>query len=154
MNPAVSLVEYLRHNLRGSELFFYLLAQILGAWLGVVGTHLMFRQQIFKISQVSRQGAHLWISELIATFGLICVIAISEAKNAQKLPLIVAAYITSAYWFTSSTAFTNPALTFARMFTNSFGGMAPGHFLAFLLSQVSGAVLGYFLCKELSKMRY
>ena len=84
---------------------------------------------------------------MIATFGLIAVIALSGKKHVEFAPMTVAAYIAAGYWFTSSTGFTNPAVTFARMFTNSFGGMAPAHFLPFVLAQISGAVLAVFLLK-------
>lgn len=149
LNPVVSLVEFLWRRLNGRDTFFYVLAQMSGAYLGVVLTHLMFNHTVFEISSIERSGTHLWVSELIATFGLIVVIALSGKKHVEFAPLSVAAYITSAYWFTSSTSFANPAVTFARMFTSTFGGMDPAHFLPFSVFQVIGGLLAWALLRKI-----
>lgn len=93
----------------------------------------------------------MWISEIVATFGLICTIALSGKKNVEFAPLSIALYIVSAYWFTSSTSFANPAVTIARALTNTFCGIAPNGILAFILAQVVGAVLAYLLLKNFEK---
>ena len=147
LNPVVSFIEYLGGRLKSKEVIIYILAQMMGAYLGVLLTHLMFNHTLFEISSVDRSGNHLLISELIATFGLICVIALSGKKQIEFAPLCIAAYITSAYWFTSSTAFANPAVTFARMFTNSFGGMSPNHYISFFIAQTVGAIIAYLALK-------
>lgn len=143
MNPAVSMVEMLWGRLDRKGFCIYVFAQMLGAYLGVLLTHLMFQQTTFQISLIDRSGNHLLFSEAIATFGLICVVALAGRKHVEFAPLSVAAYITSAYWFTSSTSFANPAVTFARIFTNSFGGISPGHYFHFLVSQVTGGILAW-----------
>ena len=140
LNPVVSLIEVLWGNLARKEAFYYALAQIIGAYLGVLITHLMFDLPIFVVSTVERSGMNLWFSEIIATFGLICVVGLAGKKHGEFAPLTVAAYITSAYWFTSSTSFANPAVTFARVFTNTFGGMSYHHLLPFVGSQIIGSI--------------
>lgn len=141
INPVVSLVELLWKRISIKEFFFYTSAQMTGAYIGVLSTHLMFDLPMFLVSSIDRSGGHLIFSEAIATFGLIMVVALSGKKHVEFAPMSVAAYITAGYWFTSSTAFTNPAVTFARMFTNTFGGMSPVHFLPLVAAQVIGAVL-------------
>ncbi len=151
LNPIVSLIECLWRRINKRELLIYTSAQMLGAYLGVISTHLMFNLPPFIISTVERSGYNLVYSEVIATFGLIMVIALSGKKHVELAPMSVAAYIAAGYWFTSSTAFTNPAVTFARIFTNSFGGMAPIHFLPFVMAQTIGAVLAWYVLRLLSE---
>lgn len=143
INPVVTLVEFLWKRITGRDAFLYIFVQFAGAYLGIVLTHIMFNLQAFEVSHIERSGSHLLLAELIATFGLICVIALSGKKHVEFAPLSVAAYITSGYWFTSSTSFVNPAVTFARGFTNTFGGMSPAHYLPFTGSQVAGALLAW-----------
>jgi len=150
LNPIVSFVELLWKRINKRNFLIYISAQMVGAYLGVLSTHLMFNLPVFIISSVERSGFHLVYSEVIATFGLIMVIALSGKKHVEFAPMSVAAYIAAGYWFTASTAFTNPAVTFARMFTNSFGGMAPDHFLPFVTAQITGAVLAWFVLKLMS----
>lgn len=148
-NPVVSLVEVLWRNLCPRKAFLYMLAQMGGAYVGVILVHLMFDHQIIQVSAIERSGSHLWISEVIATFGLICVIGLSGKKHVEFAPVSVAAYITSAYWFTSSTSFANPAVTFARLFTNSFGGMSPDYYVPFVLSQFAGGILAWAVLRKM-----
>jgi glycerol uptake facilitator-like aquaporin len=148
LNPVVSFIEMLWGRLSKQETVLYILAQMTGAYIGVICTHLMFDLTMFQLSTVERAGLNLAFSELIATFGLISVVALAGKKHVEFAPLSVAAYITSAYWFTSSTSFANPAVTFARMFTNSFGGMAPSHYLTFVGSQLVGAILAWLILKN------
>ncbi len=145
INPIVSFVELLWKRINAKEFLVYVIAQMIGAYLGVLSTHLMFNLPVFVISSVERSGVHLIYSEFVASFGLIMVIALSGKKHVEFAPLSVAAYIAAGYWFTSSTAFTNPAVTFARMFTNSFGGMSPMHFLPFVAAQTVGAILAWYV---------
>jgi len=152
LNPVVSLIEYLWGRINRNEVVGYILAQMIGAYLGVLLTHLMFNLPVFDISTIDRSGTHLMVSEFIATFALICVIALCGRKHVEFAPLSVAAWIMSAYWFTSSTSFVNPAVTFARMFTNTFGGMSPHNFLAFVGFQVLGAISAWCLLKFVPKM--
>ncbi len=144
MNPVVSLVEWLSGRLSKKEFLSYAALQMLGAYIGVVFVHLMFAMPVFQVSQINRSGGHLLFSEVVATLGLLAVVRLS-GKN---VALAVAAYITSAYWFTSSTSFANPAVTFARIFTNTFGGMAPEHFVPFVLAQTVGAVLCFLVLRR------
>jgi len=153
-NPAVSLVECVSGRLEGKGCFGYLAAQIAGAVTGVWLTHAMFQLQIIQLSQKNRAEPHLWLSEVIATFGLILTIALAGRKRAEAVPMTVALYITAAYWFTSSTSFANPAVTIARSLTNSFCGIEPGGVLPFLASQLLGALLGFLLLKRLKNAEH
>lgn len=144
-NPAVSFVEYLWKKLSLLDLGLYTVVQILGAIAGVLITHAMFGQSIFQLSQHDRGDFRFLISEVVATCGLILVIALSGKRNVETTPLAVSLYITSAYWFTSSTSFANPAVTIARSFTDTFSGVlwtgAPG----FIAAQLVGAAFAYWV---------
>lgn len=148
-NPIVSLVESFWGNLSRKALVQYWMAQISGAILGVFLTHLMFDQIILQFSIKERFGLNLWVSEIIATFGLICTIGLAGRKHVEFAPLTVASYITAAYWFTSSTSFANPAVTIARMLTNTFCGISPTSVIPFIISQIIGMGLAYFILKAL-----
>lgn len=148
MNPVVSMIEVLWGRLEKKDAALYIIAQFSGAYLGVILTHLMFNQAPFMISTVERSGMNLWLSEFIATFGLISVIALSGKKHVEFAPLTIASYITAAYWFTSSTSFANPAVTFARSFTDTFTGIAPGHFLTFVSAQVVGSLAAWLITRK------
>jgi glycerol uptake facilitator-like aquaporin len=149
MNPVVTLIEMFWGQIDRKLLIPYITAQMAGAYLGVILTHAMFDLQVIQFSIVQRSGSHLLLSEVIATFGLICTIALAGRKHVEFAPISVAAYITSAYWFTSSTSFANPAVTLARTFTNSFGGMDGVHLLPFVASQFAGAILAWIILKTL-----
>lgn len=149
LNPIVSLAEFLWKRISKRELGFYVSAQIIGSYLGILSTHLMFDLPLFVFSSVQRSGGHLIYSEMVATFGLIVVIALSNKNQTKIAGLSVAAYIAAGYWFTSSTAFTNPAVTFSRMFTNTFGGMAPVHFFPFVAAQILGTLLACYIIKPI-----
>lgn len=147
-NPVVSLVEALWGRLERKDLFLYVGAQFSGAIFGVLISHVMFDQPIFQISAKERVGLHLAVSEFIATFGLICTIALAGRKHVEFAPLSIAAYITSAYWFTSSTSFANPAVALARTFTDTFCGIAPSGLAVFIFAQFCGALSAYFLLRK------
>jgi glycerol uptake facilitator-like aquaporin len=148
-NPVVSILEYFSKRLSPLDLFFFILAQMSGAFVGVILVHLMFNLSPFVISEVNRSGNHLLLSEFIATFGLIGVIKLSEKAKNSSTAFSVACYIGAGYWFTSSTALTNPAVCFARLFTNTFGGMAPVHYFPILISQFLGAYIAWVLLKKI-----
>jgi glycerol uptake facilitator-like aquaporin len=146
-NPVVSLVEFLWGRLKKWDLYYYVVAQFSGAFIGILTAHAMFNLPLLQVSQKSRAEPHLYFSEFIATFGLISVIALAGKKHVEWAPLVVAAYITSAYWFTSSTSFANPAVTFARAWTDTFCGIAPTGILGFVVAQVAGGWLAFLLSR-------
>ena len=148
-NPVVSLVEFFRARIDGRTLLAFWCAQFSGAILGVFLTHAMFQQSIFQFSLKARNSPNLWLSELIASFGLISTIWLAGKRHAEIVPLCVAAYVTGAYWFTSSTSFANPAVAVARMFTNTFCGIAPGGVGPFVLAEVLGASLAFLLLRRI-----
>ncbi len=150
-NPVVSLVEFFWTRISRRELAFFWLAQFSGAVTGVLATHAIFAKEILQISAKNRAEPHLWLSELIATFGLIATIALAGRRRVEAAPISVALYILAAYWFTSSTSFANPAVTLARSLTNTFCGIAPGGVLPFFLAQFLGATLAFLLIKKLPK---
>ncbi|PIP91584.1 MAG: aquaporin family protein [Bdellovibrionales bacterium CG12_big_fil_rev_8_21_14_0_65_38_15] len=147
-NPVVSFVERLWGRMTTNEMFLYWIAQISGAITGVLLTHIMFNQDILQIAQKSRNETHLWISEIIATFGLISVIALAGKKHVEFAPLTIASYIAAAYWFTSSTSFANPAVSIARSLTDTFCGIAPAGVSMFIVAQFCGALMCYFLLRK------
>ncbi|MDQ8757087.1 MIP/aquaporin family protein [Sphingosinicella sp. LHD-64] len=140
MNPAVTLVVALRRDLRWREATAYMLAQLAFGLFGVWATHAMFDLPILQLSETSRDAPGQWLGELIATFGLVLVILGMVRQRVEWVPASVALYISAAYWFTSSTSFANPAITFARSLSNSFAGIAPDSVPAFVAAQLAGAV--------------
>lgn len=146
-NPAVSLMEFLSKKLDQKKLLAYWLAQFTGAILGIFITHLMFNLELIQQSTKDRSSLSLWFSELVATFGLISLIRLLSKKQSEVIPLSIALYITAAYWFTSSSSFANPAVTFARLLTNTFCGIAPAGVLPFMVAQIIGTMLAFFLIK-------
>lgn len=146
-NPAVSLVEFLWKRLTTRDLALYLGAQVTGAITGVLLTHIMFGQELLQRSTHDRGEFRFLVSEVIATFGLITVIALSGKKNVESTPTAVACYITAAYWCTSSTSFANPAVTIARSLTNTFSGIEPTGVLPFIIAQVIGAGIAFAALK-------
>ena len=144
-NPVVSFVELLRGNISKKIATFYIVAQIVGALFGVAVAHLMFEKVLFSYSEHVRSGSSQWLSEFIATFGLIAVIRGVGRNHKAEVPFAVGLYITSAYWFTSSTSFANPAVTLARAFTATFTGIRPEDILPFIIAQILGALVAEFL---------
>ena len=145
-NPVVSLVFTLRRELAGPVLPLYVVAHILGAVLGVWAAHLMFEEPVLQISTKLRAGPSQAFSEAVATFGLITAILGSLRFRPEATPVIVGLYITSAYWFTASTSFANPAVTLARAMSDTFAGIAPASVLPFILAQLVGAAVAAGLC--------
>ena len=138
-NPVVTLTFVWRGEARGREALAYILAQIVGAVLGVWLAHLMFAEPVLQVSLKARAGLGQLASEFVATFGLIATILGVARHRADTVPWAVGLYITAAYWFTASTSFANPAVTIARALTNSFSGIAPAHVLSFIAAQALGA---------------
>jgi glycerol uptake facilitator-like aquaporin len=138
-NPVVSLAFALRGELPWSLAGSYVLAQIVGAVVGVWFAHLMFELPVWQLSATARTGWGQWIAEAVAAFGLLVTIFGCAAKTPSATPYAVGLYITSAYWFTASTSFANPAVTVARSLSNSFAGIAPGGVFAFIVAQLVGA---------------
>jgi len=141
-NPVVTLVFAARKDLPPRLAAGYIVAQCVGAVLGVWIAHAMFGQGILQISTKLRNGPALAFSEGVATFGLIATIFGCIRFKPDFTPVAVGLYITSAYWFTASTSFANPAVTLARSLSDTFAGIAPASVTAFILAQCAGAAVG------------
>jgi glycerol uptake facilitator-like aquaporin len=149
-NPAVSLVDFLNKGLSAKKLVLYVVAQVFGGVLGVIIANAMFELPGIQASAHARSGAGLWLGEVVATAGLILVIQLVGAqKNGKYIPFAVAGWIGAAYFFTSSTSFANPAVTFARAFSDTFAGIELSSVPAFILAQLIGAGLGLLLARSL-----
>lgn len=148
-NPAVTMVFALRGDLERPAAAAYVGVQIACGILGVWLAHLMFDVDVIQFSSTVRTGANLWFAEVIATAGLILTILGGLRTNPALVPVLVGAYITAAYWFTASTSFANPAVTIARMFSESFSGINPADVAAFIAAQLVGALLGWWLAGRL-----
>jgi glycerol uptake facilitator-like aquaporin len=140
-NPAVTMVMALRREIAAADAVMYALAQFAGGIAGTMAAHLMFSAPGLQTGIHERSGSALWFSECVATFGLVAVILAGRRANAAALPWLVGLYIASAYWFTASTSFANPAVTVARSLTASFSGISPADAPAFILAQCAGALL-------------
>ena len=139
-NPTVTLVFALRREIAWPMAFAYGLAQFGGAILGVYAAHLMFAEPVLQVSTKLRDGPAQAFSEFVATFGLIATILGSIRFRPKATPMLVGLYITSAYWFTASTSFANPAVTVARSLSDTFAGIAPSSAAAFIVAQIAGAL--------------
>ena len=149
-NPVVTLVERALGAITTSAAAVLILAQVLGGIAGAVLANLMFDLPAINVSMHERGGGGVWLGELVATVGLLVVIfGTVRAGRADRVAFAVGGYITAAYWFTSSTSFANPAMTVARMFSNTFAGIAPSSVLGFVLVQLGGGVLGFVLIRLL-----
>jgi glycerol uptake facilitator-like aquaporin len=137
-NPAVSVAFALRRELSWSNAVTYIVAQIIGGVIGVWIAHLMFELPVWQVSSNARAGAGQWLAEFVATFGLLLTILGCVARTPAAVPYAVGLYITSAYWFTASTSFANPAVTIARSLSDTFAGIAPTGIVAFIIAQFVG----------------
>jgi len=137
-NPAVSLAFSIRGELRLPMAVAYIVAQIVGAVAGVWVAHLMFGLPLLQISMTQRSGTGQWLAEAVATFGLLLTIFGCAARMPGAIPYAVGLYITSAYWFTASTSFANPAVTIARSLSDTFAGIEPSGVTAFIVAQFVG----------------
>ena len=142
-NPAVSFVFFLRKELSGTDLYKYIIVQVIGGMVAVFLVHYIFEIEIYQVSKNIRGEWPLLVSEIIATCGLIMTILFIRKNDESSVALGVALFITAGYWFTSSTSFANPAVTIARVFTNTFTGIAPVSFIYFLSGQILGCILGH-----------
>jgi glycerol uptake facilitator-like aquaporin len=139
-NPAVTVADAMEKGIHWGEVPIYILAQIGGGLTGTAAAHLMFGLPLFSPSQHVRSGSAQMFSEFVATFGLLAVIWGCSRLRAHMIPFAVGAYITAAYWFTSSTSFANPAVTIARSVSNTFSGIQPADVPGFVAAQMAGAV--------------
>jgi glycerol uptake facilitator-like aquaporin len=137
-NPAVSFAFAVRGELSWPVTGIYIVAQVVGAVVGVLAAHLMFELPLWQLSTTIRMGPAQWFAEAIATFGLGLTIFGVVARTPSAVPYAVGLYITSAYWFTASTSFANPAVTIARSLSDTFAGIAPAGVPAFIVAQFVG----------------
>jgi glycerol uptake facilitator-like aquaporin len=149
MNPVVTLAAAATGGLAWRAVPPYIAAQFLGAVLGVWLAHIMFDLPLWQVSGHVRTGTGQWVAEAVATFGLLAVIWGCRAHQAPVTAFAVAAYITGAYWFTASTSFANPAVTFARMLSDTFAGIRPADAPGFVLAQLAGLALALPLLRRL-----
>jgi glycerol uptake facilitator-like aquaporin len=151
-NPVVTLAALAHKAISVVDAISYIAAQIFGGIVGVALANLMFNQPALFAAQTEHAGNNLLLSEVIATAGLVFLIftAIAQKKE-NSIPLLVSAWIGSAYFFTSSSTFANPAVTIARTFTDTFAGIAVASVPGFIVAQLIGAVLGVLLSKFISK---
>ena len=152
-NPAVSIVMRLRGYINNVELSTYILSQIAGSVFGTWVAHFMFDISIIQFSSKIRTGSPIYIAEFVATFGLIFTILLGSRYSPRKVPALVGLYITGAYWFTSSTSFANPAVTFARTLTDTFSGINFSDLPFFILFQILGGISALAVCNLIENGR-
>ena len=152
-NPAVSVSLAIGREFAWRDVAAYGLVQIAAALAGVAAAHAMFELPAFTASTHIRTGPSQWWSEGVATFGLLLTIGLGSRIRATLVPVLVAAYITAAYWFTASTSFANPAVTIARSATNTFSGIHPDNIYAFIAAQFLGAAAATFVVRWLWRPR-
>ncbi len=141
-NPAVTLSVLLRKQMGRRSAISYMVAQFMGAIIGVGLAHAMFAVPLLQSSAKLREGPAQGLSELVATFGLIGTIFATQRNRPEFTPVAVGLYITAAYWFTASTSFANPAVTIARSLSDSFAGIAAASVPMFIAGQLAGALIG------------
>ena len=147
-NPVVGIVSALMGETSWKQTGLYAIAQTIGGCVGAVIANLMFDLDAINISEKIRTGSNIWLSEVVATVGLLVVIyGTIRAKRSHQVPFTVAAWITGAYFFTSSTSLANPAVSVARSLSNSFAGIAPESVPMFIVMQLIGAVIGFVIIK-------
>ena len=150
-NPFVSLAMFLRKKINGKLLIIYIPAQILGCLLGVMLANVFFEHDILELSTKNRDGFHILLSEIIASFGLIFVIFATQKDGKITIAASVATYIMAGYWFTSSTSFANPAVAIARTFTDSFTGINYLNTPTYILAEFLGALIAVYFIKKIIK---
>lgn len=148
-NPAVTLADASQRGIAWREVPWYILAQVGGAFVGVATANVMFGEPVFFLSRHARNGSAQLFSEFVATFGLLAVIWGCTRARSSVVPFAIGAYITAAYWFTSSTSFANPAVTLARSASDTFTGIRPKDTLGFIIVQLAGAALATALFRWL-----
>ncbi len=152
LNPAVTFVQALRREFPAGESIIFAVAQVSGAIAGAQLANLMFDLPLIQISTQERVTVGLLVGEVVATAGLIAVIGILIARNQERLiPVAVAAWIGSAYFFTSSTSFANPAVTIGRVFSDNFAGLSPASVLPYIAAQIVGALVGMAIVRGVTR---
>ncbi len=149
-NPVITAALALRADFPRREIGPYIAAQFAGAVLGVLLAHAMFDLPLLQASLKERASLGQWMSEAVATFGLVFVVLSCARERPWEAPIAVGAYIAAAYWFTASTSFANPAVTLARGFTATFAGIDPAHVAPFIAAQIVGAGLALLADRRLS----
>jgi glycerol uptake facilitator-like aquaporin len=150
LNPVVSCADAFFGGLSRLQLVVYVVAQVVGAAVGVVIANLMFALPAISISTHARSSPNLWLGEVVATFGLLLVVfGLTRTGRGAAAPFAVGAYITGAYFFTSSTSFANPAVTLARTLSDTFAGIAPASVLPFIVAQLAGAAVACVVVRVL-----
>jgi glycerol uptake facilitator-like aquaporin len=148
-NPVVTLADAWQGGVSWREVPAYIAVQLAGGVAGVLVAHVMFGESLWQVSTHARAGGAQLFSEFVATFGLLAVIGGCLRAQAKSLPMAVGLYITSAYWFTASTSFANPAVTIARALTNTFAGIRPIDAPGFIGAQLAGALVATLLFRWL-----
>jgi glycerol uptake facilitator-like aquaporin len=149
-NPVVTIAFAFRSGFPWRRVPGYIAAQFVGAVSGVLLAHAMFDLALLQTSATVRTGWGQWLSEIVATFGLVLVVLSCDRARPWSAPAAVGAYIAAAYWFTASTSFANPAVTLARGFTATFAGIEPSGILWFVLAQLAGATLAMWADRGLA----
>jgi glycerol uptake facilitator-like aquaporin len=153
-NPAVSLVQMLSRAQKPVETLVYVVVQVAGAIVGAIVANVMFDQPAVQFSTTERVSPGMLLGEVIATAGLIAIIGVlSFRKQDAIIPVAVAAWIGSAYFFASSTSFANPAVTIGRLFSNTFAGIDPASVAPYIGAQLVGALLGFLIVRVVSRVR-
>ena len=147
-NPAVSILMMFLGKLTKQDMLFYVLCQLIGGVLGVIFANMIFDLDIISISDNKRLTSGIFMSEIIATFGLLITILLVSKQKTEMVAPAVGLYIGAAYWFTSSTSFSNPAVTIARTLSNTFTGIIPSDVIPFIFAQLIGTLLVYFIYKH------
>jgi len=147
-NPVVSVLMMFLGKLTKQEMLFYVICQIIGGVAGVVLANIIFDLDIISISDNKRLTTGIFISEIIATFGLLITILLVSKQKPEMVAVAVGLYIGAAYWFTSSTSFSNPAVTIARTLSNTFTGIIPSDVIPFIFAQFIGTLIVYFIYKN------
>ena len=147
-NPVVSIVMMLLGKLTKQDMLFYVSCQLIGGVLGVIFANMIFDLDIISISDNKRLTSGIFVSEIIATFGLLITILLLSKQKTEMVAPAVGLYIGAAYWFTSSTSFSNPAVTIAITLSNTFTGIIPSDVIPFIFAQLIGTLIVYFIYKH------
>jgi len=151
-NPVVSLIVAIQKKLSLKELSGYVAAQLLGALMGAAVAHLMFDRNIFTLSKIERNGSNIFVAEVLASFGLVLIAVASWRKfKVRNRASLIALWIASAYFFTASTSFANPAVSLGRMMTDSLAGISPSSLALFIPAQLLGGFLALAFSNYMTK---
>ena len=149
-NPAVTISAWVLGHREKKEVFPVIISQISGGCIGTVLANIMFDLDWFQLSEKSRSGANLWLAEIIATLGLLLIVfSLLRSEKSSHIPYVVGVYIGGAYYFTSSTSFANPAVSIARMLSDTFAGIEPSSAPMFILMQIVGLGFAVWIIKYL-----